>query len=215
MDHLPDDDRFDDFIRRHAQGYRADDATPADELWSKIERDVADAIDAPGRARPLRRVWLVPVAALAAALLIGIGIGRWSNARTPAATQTARTATREDSAQRVAHLRATAYDHLGETEVFLTSVRADLRAGRNESDRTDRSRELLARTRLLLRSREAQPPEVMRLLEDIELLLAEIAAVPDSGRLNSFDKGLLKDALSRDDVIPRIRTTLPAPSGGS
>ena len=217
MRQLPDDDKFDEFVRRHAQDYRADDSVPADEMWARIEKDVADAIDPSPRLHSPRRVWVYAAAGLAAALLIGIGIGRWSSARTPATAPLDRVAatTQNDSARRVTHLRATAYDHLGETEIFLTAVRADLRAGRTESDRGQRSRELLARTRLLLSRREAQPPEVMRLLEDVELLLAEIAAVPDTGRAKSAETQLLKDALSRDDVIPRIRTALPTPSGGT
>lgn len=216
MRQQPDDDKFDEFVRRHAQDYRGEPSAPADEMWARIESEVAEAIGAPGRARSTRRLWLVPAVALAAALLIGIGIGRWSTSRIPSTSPAVRVAmTPNDSARRLSHLRATAYDHLGETEIFLTAVRADLRAGRSDADRTQRSLELLARTRLLLSRRDAQPPEVMRLLEDIELLLAEIAAIPDTGRAKSADTRLLQDALSHDDIIPRIRTALPTPSGGT
>ena len=222
---MPDDEKFNEFIRRHAAGYRADGPVPADELWGRIETDVADAIASKGRGvesashrsapRIGGRTWLVAGAALAAALVLGVGIGRWTKPRAPMARQAVRIATHDDSLRRVTHLRATAYDHLGETEVFLTEVRSDLRAGRGDADRAERSRELLARTRLLLQSREAQGPAVTRLLEDLELLLAEIAALPENGRRRSADAALVEETLTQNDIIPRIRTTLPARNAGT
>ena len=213
---MPDDDKFNEFIRRHAAGYRADDPVPADALWKRLEADVADAVGASHAARPRRRVLLLASAGLAAALVLGIGIGRWTTPRTASAPRPpVRMAVRDDSVRRAVHLRATLYDHLDRMEVFLTETRADLRAGRSDADRAERSRELLARTRLLLRSRESQSPAVARLLEDLELLLAEIATLPDSGRRRSADSELLEETLTRNDIIPRIRTTLPARTAGT
>jgi hypothetical protein len=214
---VPDDEKIDEFIGLHAAGYRADARTPVDEIWGRIERDVAGAIGAAPRRGARGRVWLFAGAGLAATLLLGIGIGRWSRQQSPAAPSVNRVAaTHDDSLQRIAQLRAAATDHLGETEVFLTGVRADLRAGRSDADRADRSRALLARTRLLQQRRELQSPGVTRLLDDIELLLAEIAALPDSGqRPRPVDSELLEETLSRNDIIPRIRTTVPARAAGS
>ena len=196
---MPDDKKLDELIRQHGAGYRSQPPVPAEALWRRMERDVARAI-----APPQRRVWLLAGAAVAAALILGIGIGRWTGApvRNVAAAG-------DDSLHRAAYLRAAAYDHLGESEVFLTEVRADLRAGRGDTDRAARSRELLTRTRLLLQSR-GQSPDVTRLLEDLELLLAEIAALPDSGKGRAADDALLEETLKRNDIIPRIRTTVPA-----
>jgi hypothetical protein len=50
------------------------------------------------------------------------------------------------------------------------------------------------------------------LLKDLELLLAEISALPDSGR--PLDRQLLDEQLRRGTVLPRIRTTLPARAAG-
>lgn len=220
---MPDDERFNEFIRRNAAGYRADAPVPSDAIWGRIERDVADAVVTPRRVAPRRRGWLFAGAAIAATLLVGIGIGRLTGPRAgpaPAATRIAgvpgAVATPDDSLRRRTHLRATAYDHLGDTEVFLTEVRADLRAGRSDDERDERSRELLARTRLLLESREQQSPSVTRLLEDIELLLAEIRTLPDTGsRSRPADAALLEESLTRNDIIPRIRTAVPSRGFGT
>lgn len=214
---MPDDEKFNDLIQPHAAGYRTDVPVPADELWGRIERDVADAIGPTRRPGPGRRIWLFTASGLAAALLIGVGIGRWTSPRAPAEPAALRVAVAADDApRRRAHLRATAYDHLGETELFLTEVRADLKAGRRDADRAERSRELLARTRLLLRGRELQSPGVTRLLEDVELLLAEIGIVPDTGgQPRSTDAALLEESLTRNDIIPRIRTAVPSRGFGT
>jgi hypothetical protein len=214
---VPDDEQFNEFIRQHAADYRAGGPPPADEIWDRIEPDVADAIGAARRSGRRTRLWLVAGAALAAAMVVGVGIGRWIGPRTPGSRDAGHlVATRADSVRRIEHLRTTAYDHLGETELFLTEVRADMRVGRGNTERSERSRELLARTRLLLQSREQQSPSVTRLLEDLELLLAEIAALPDSGQQPSAaDATLLEETLTRNDILPRIRTTVPAQAAGT
>ena len=213
---MPDDSKFDEFLRREMTRPVDDVTPPADEIWSAIELEVARAIKP--AARPSRRPspWLVIGAAIAATLLVGIVMGRWS-ASPPApvapvaVAPTAAPAT-DDSARAATQARASAYQHLAEVEVFLTAVRADLSAGRRDADRAARSRELLARTRLLLGSGESRSPAIELLLEDLELLLAEISALPDSAR--PLDRELLNDRLRRGTVLPRIRTTLPARTAG-
>jgi hypothetical protein len=210
---VPDDKEFDDFVRRHAAGYRAGAEPPADEIWRGIEAQVQAAIQPPAPRFARRSVWLVIGAAIAATLVVGVAIGRWS--AVPHGAPHMEVAASADSARLAAHLHATTVDYLEDAQVFLTEFRADLRADRPPAgDRARRSRELLARTRLLLGNPAAQSPTVNRLLEDLELLLAEIAALPDSGRGDrSMDATLLEEALKRDDILPRIRTTLPRPAG--
>jgi hypothetical protein len=57
----------------------------------------------------------------------------------------------------------------------------------------------------------ARAPAVERLLQDLELVLAEIAALPDSGERRSIDARLLDERLRAGSVLPRIRTVLPSP----
>jgi hypothetical protein len=209
-------DKLDAVLRREAQGYRSGDRPPADVMWARIERDVARAIQ-PRERRIVRYwAWLASVAGIAAALVLGVAIGRRSAPTgTPAsnppsvAVAPSVPATSADSA-RNAQLRAATLNHLVQAEVFLTEVRADLKTGRHDPQRTERSRHLLARTRLLMANGAGGAPAVDRLLQDLELVLAEIAALPDSGARRSMDARLLDERLRVGTVLPRIRTILPS-----
>lgn len=209
---MPDDPKFDDFLSREAKGYRAGAQPPADRMWSRIESDVADAVRHP---RQRFRQWpiLAAGAGIAAALVIGIAIGQRSARReqTVVAQAPANAAPSPDST-REALMRALTLSHLGQTEIFLTEVRADLTSGRRDPRRSERSRELLTRTRLIMASEASRAPAVDRLLEDLELVLAQIAALPDTGTRRSTDARLLRERLQVGTVLPRIRTILPGPS---
>ena len=109
-------------------------------------------------------------------------------------------------------MQAIVVSHLGQAEVFLTEVRADLKTGRENPERRDRSRDLLARTRLIMAQGTSRAPTIERLLQDLELVLAEISALPDSGSRRSTDTRLLDERLDAGTVLPRIRTLLPGPA---
>jgi len=142
--------------------------------------------------------------------VIGVAVGRWSSRAPVVAPATA--SARIDSSSR-GHQRALTLDHLADAEVFLSTVRYELDSGVPDADRAARSRELLARTRVLLGASRTRAPEVARLLEDLELLLAEIAALPPAG--SSLDRTLLDESIRNGDVLPRIRATLPARAAGA
>lgn len=208
---MSDDAKLDELIDREASGYRSGGVPAADRMWSRIESDVAEAIRRP-RLRALRHwPWLTAGAGIAAALVIGVAIGRRTMRHDafPAPSAPAMSAS-ADSA-RNALLHALTLSHLGQAEVFLTEVRVDLKTGRHDPRRGERSRQLLARTRLIMGNGTAPAPSVERLLQDLELVLAEIAALPDSGVRRSIDVRLLDERLSAGTVLPRIRTILPSP----
>ena len=215
---MPDhDSKFDEFLRREANRHMEPVTPPADAIWAAIEQDVARAIRPPVReATPIasRRLWITIGLGIAATLVIGVGLGRWSASREtrPAVAVAVSHPSTDDSVRAATLAHASVVRYLAETEVFLTAVRADLKSGRRDVDRADRSRELLARTRLLLASGESRSPTVDLLLRDLELLLAEIAALPPDGR--TMDERLIDERLRQGTIIPRIRTTLPAQSAG-
>jgi hypothetical protein len=144
-------------------------------------------------------------AAVAATLVLGVAIGRWSSQPSLVARTAAPVAS--DSSSN-GHARAVTLEHLADAEVFLTTVRYELESGLPDAERAARSRELLGRTRVLLGASQRRSPEVARLLEDLELLLAEIAALPPAR--SSLDRKLLDESIRDGRVIPRIRATLPA-----
>jgi hypothetical protein len=218
-----DDIKFDEFLRQGAKDYKASVAPPVDALWSAIEADVIKAI-APKKYRSFASLrtttgslrtptWIG--LGLAATLIIGVGVGRWTSRTTStvAPTIAATRTTTADSVSSNTHARAVTLEHLADAEVFLTSVRAELRSGQTDADRAERSRDLLVRTRVLLGSSRNRPPEVERLLEDLELLLAEIAVLPQSH--SSLDKTLLDESMRNGNIIPRIRATLPTRAAGA
>jgi hypothetical protein len=210
------DDRIDDLIHREAKRYRDGAPPPAERMWSRIEVDVARAIRPSPRTAP-RWPWIAATTGIAAALVIGVAVGRNMNrVDGPTAAVTPPPAASLDSA-RVAVMRGVTSSHFVQAEVFLTSVRADLHAGRHDPQRAERSRQLLARTRLLMAQDANRPLPVARLLEDLELVLAEIAALPDTGERRPMDAQLLDERLRVGTVLPRIRTILPSPpaTGGS
>jgi hypothetical protein len=214
---VPDNEKFEQFLQREVKDYNSPvTPPPADAIWSQIEQDVAAAID-PVRVRRLntRRTWITVGVGLAAALVIGVALGRWTadEKTTQVATAPKAMTTEDDSARMAAHAQAATMEHLAQTEIFLTAVRADLKAGRTDADLAARSRELLARTRLLLGASTDRSPATEELLQDLELLLAEIAALPTSRP--SMDLRLLNETMRQGDVLPRIRTTLPAQSSGT
>jgi hypothetical protein len=215
---VSDDAKFDELIDREAKGYRAGAEPPADLMWSRIESDVARAIRRPEAGIGRHWRWLAAGAGIAATLVVGVAIGRHTRVDDAARQPTAVAVASTDSSVSAAHdvqMRAVTMSHLGEAEVLLTEVRADLTSGRNDALRGERSRQLLARTRLLLANGAAPTPAVERLLEDLELVLAEIAALPDSGRRRTIDARLLDERLRGGTVLPRIRTILPSPTAAN
>jgi hypothetical protein len=209
-----DDEKFDEFLRHAASDYHAPVPPPADAIWAAIEQDVATAIapvqrSAAHRFRPV--MWIG--VGVAATLMLGVAVGRWTALRPVPATPPAVAATNGGSTASDVHARAVTMEHLAEAEVFLTSVRAELKAGRSDDERAERSRDLLVRTRVLLGSSADRSPEVARLLEDLELLLAEIAALP--AKRGSLDKTLLDESMRDGNIIPRIRATLPVRPAGA
>jgi hypothetical protein len=211
---MPEDSKFDEFLRRETNRGVDPVTPPAEAIWAAIEPEVARAIRPPVRAGSRQRLWIGIGVGLAAALVVGIGVGRWSArlATPPVATVATTHGSVDDSLRAAAIADAAIVRYLGEAEVFLTAVRADLKAGRRDSDRSERSRQLLARTRLLLASGEPRSPAVDLLLRDLELMLAELSALPDTGR--AIDEQLIEQRLRQGTILPRIRTTLPAQSAG-
>jgi hypothetical protein len=94
--------------------------------------------------------------------------------------------------------------HFAQAETFLTLFRASVREGKDESLAPATARELLVSNRLLMDSPAADDPNVSRLLDDIELVLAQIAQLPAEG--TQADAQIITDGLEAGGVLTRIRT---------
>lgn len=285
-----DERRTTEHLREVArETYHAPPATPREEMWAEIEArldrpdDAKDVVPLVARrraddARSRRVPWWVGIAA---ALVIGLGIGRMSLDRGPSTGSVERGATpvaeapapaaasgedaaggdttapddsskagaerdaapdmpapatrertlarsempaprRDEPAQAqapVERAEAGAADgstgtalpylvatrrHLGRSESFLTSVRAELDAGDADAEVGPWARSLLVRTRLLLDSPAASDVETRRLLEDLELMLAQIAIAAEAR--DPEETRILDRGLGEGNLLYRLRS---------
>jgi hypothetical protein len=185
------DDRFKEFLRAEARAYRPPPETPREEMWAAIERRVGESDRRLERgAAPRIRPWVWWSGAIAAALVLGVAIGRWAPEGSDAAPgeTPAPVAAAEPGAYAVA-----AREHLAQVETFLTVFRLEARAGRADRQALAPASGLLSTTRLLLDSPAGQDARLRTLLEDVELVLAQIAhfsAERPVDELDLIDRGI-------------------------
>lgn len=200
------DEPLDDALLAAAREYHRPPEPPRDAMWRAIEAARRDE-----RARvPAPRRWIPWALAASAVLGTGIGIGRLSapaerNGRTEAApvALTSSVPRVNETAYRLATM-----DHLAQSEAFLTLFRASVRSGTREGLASATARQLLATNRLLLDSPAGEDRRTRVLLEDLELVLAEIAQLsPESPRR---DRELVREGIDQDGVLSRLQTVVPA-----
>jgi hypothetical protein len=100
-------------------------------------------------------------------------------------------------------------EHLSQSEAFLTLFRASLRSGgRDERLASATARQLLATNRLLLDSPAATDARTRLLLQDLELVLAEISQLSPQPRARDLD--LITQGLEQGGVLSRLRIAVPS-----
>lgn len=198
------DDKFEKFLEEAAKGYRAPPPTPKDEIWARIQADRAvrpastPVIDLAAR----RKRWIGPLVALAATLLIGIGIGRVTTT-TPSSTAEV---TAADAARANNVVRFAAREHFGQVNALLT----DYETGHIDADFHADARELLARTRMLLSAQRLSDPSTRALLEDLELLLVQVARLAPAPTGQADERALIDDNMAERAIRLRLRDAIPA-----
>lgn len=191
-------DAFDERLRDAARGYHQPPPTPRQEMWAVIaaRRAAAPA----GTLRP----WMRWGAGIAAMLVLGFAIGRFTAPGRDAAPVAAGAAA-ADAGNGGTVYRVAATQYLSRTEAFLTGFRADAERGRLETGFRASARELLTATRLLLDSPAGQDERLRELLEDLELVLAQIARYESGEDAQFIDQGL-----DQRSVLLRLRAEIPA-----
>jgi hypothetical protein len=113
--------------------------------------------------------------------------------------------------------RLAVVEHMARAEVLLTSFLAESRTSpsdvRAAAQFASLSRELLKTTRLLLATHSADDPALTRLLEDLELVLMQISQYAAEGRRGDLDA--INQSLDRRNVLPKLRSTIPAGASAS
>jgi hypothetical protein len=200
------DDRYDNELRDAARDYNAPPETPRDEMWGRIvaARAAGQSTDPPSvrLLRPLR----LPLG-IAALLALGVGLGRLTAPAPEIPAQpTVATAAAPHAGDLAYRLAAT--EHLSQSEAFLTLFRASVHRQGTEQLASATARQLLATNRLLLDSPAGSDSRTRLLLQDLELVLAQIAQL--SGRPSSPDLDFITEGLEDSGVMSRLRTAVPS-----
>jgi hypothetical protein len=210
------DDRFDDVLKEAAQDYNAPPETPKDVMWARIEATRQERERRRQQVRVLYSPWTRWGVGIAAALAIGVGIGRLTTIDNggPAGEPIAispEPATPIEGAPATTQLAYTvaATQHLSRAEMFLTSFRMNSAAGTADAEFWTDAGELLASTRLLLDSPAGDDPIFNELLGELELVLVQIVQLSYE-RGNETELELLTDGIRRKGLLPRLRTAIPA-----
>lgn len=211
-----DDKTLDQLLRDAEPTYRQAPPAPLEAMWARIEHDAFPTVQVvpiarARRAAPVR--WIGIGGAIAAALLVGVFIGRRSATPVPA-PQTALVAPPPASPAAVPstdpYQRATD-ELLGRTAVLLAALPQEQAAAGGEARLAQQGAQLLATTRLLLDSPVSEDARMRPLLEDLELVLVQVARLRAPHQRD--DLHLIHDALNERDIVPRLRAaatrTLP------
>ena len=205
------DDRLNELLDDASRTYRVPQPPDVDAMWAEVEREAFDEL--PSHSRWRRALshspsWRVLAFAVAAALVAGVGLGRVT--MRPHVDAAALAVAPDTAVQSLPE----GYDHaaselLGKTALLLTALPTEGSAGQVDSRRfSTQAGELLTSTRLLLDSpASASDPRFKELLEDLELILAQVSRLK-STRGGVEEMELITDALQERDVIPRIRSTV-------
>lgn len=211
-----DENRFDEVVRDLPRSFNNPPEPPLDEMWGVIE----DAhFNAPASiARPSGMASRAPWLAAAAALVIGIGVGRYIPLGNTSASGTAPAAVASNqplppgsdtSAIGDAYRDQTSH-YLGQAAALLISLPGRDANGKADSSFAGKAADLLVTTRLLIDSPAAQDPKVRSLLEDLELVLVQIARL--SGERNRRDLDLIHQAVEQGDVLSRLNSAVTTQS---
>jgi hypothetical protein len=92
--------------------------------------------------------------------------------------------------------------YLAQTTMLLASLPSGRAATQSDTAVATRAGELLTQTHLLLDSKAGSDPTLHRLLEDLELVLAQVARL--RGQRNGTDLQLIHQTLTAHDVLPRV-----------
>src|SRR5688572_22698903 len=207
-----DENRWDDVLSGLPRSFNDPPAPPLDEMWAVIEDKHFNAPAANRSASRSRS--FVPWLAAAATFVIGIGIGQYlpmgsSSAPTtePASetiTETPSAPASEIQAGVVDVYRDEAARYLGQTAALLISLPAAGGTDQSDARFAGKAADLLVTTRLLMDSPAAQDPKLRGLLEDLELVLVQIARL--RVERNRSDLDLIHQTVEQGDVISRLNS---------
>jgi hypothetical protein len=198
-----------------------DDAV--NEKWAEALRDLARDYNQPpmivpreamwaaiveGQRRRRTRIFIIsrrfaPLAAAAVVLLaVGIGLGRMTVSKPTTTVAANPTAPAVPEAYTIATTQ-----QLVQAQALLTQFNASSRDAKADAHLASWARDLLSNTRLLLDSPAGADPRRRQLLEDLELVLVQIAALSNDAATS--DRAAIAHTLDDAQVLPRLKAAIP------
>lgn len=203
------DEQLDHILHRGGASYHTPPDPDLDALWRGIDARRRRS-RASNRRTPLW--WGVRITGIAAALAIAFTLGRLT-AGGPAPDSLAPVAS--SSPEMETPVTAVATELLGQTVVLLTALPEERSDSVPDQRFTQQAGALLTTTRVLLDSpAAANDPRLHNLLEDLELVLAQIARLQKGGQAK-MELELITDALQQQDLVPRIRSIAAGLNAGA
>lgn len=196
------DDPWEEKLAETARSYNEPGDTPREEIWAGIQ-----AARRRRKEQKPRAIWWA--AGIAALIALGVGIGRLTAPDVTPEGPIAQGSDRPPELQRAnVAMMVAATQHLSQAEVLLTSFRAGRGDRSVEAGFSAPARELLSTTRLLLDSPSMTDQRMRALLEELELVLAQITQLrPDQG---PDEADLITNGLNQRGLLPRLRSAIPA-----
>jgi hypothetical protein len=198
-----DEKELDHLLHDAAKNWRVPVDPPLDEIWSAVEAEVF-------RSPVARRSpgWGMVGIAAAAALVVGVfGGGALAHRGViPPLTNTTTglpgvvasvTETNDPNQRAMGEL-------LGRTAVLLAALPGDSAASKIGPQLSVEGAHLLTTTRMLLDSPVGSDPRLRSLLQDLELVLAQVARLEPKHRKNEMQ--FIQTALDEHDIVPRLRS---------
>lgn len=207
-----DDDRFDEIVRDLPRGLNPPPKPPIDDMWAVIEDAHFNAPASMSQGRGM--ISLAPWLAAAAALVIGIGIGRYvpraattsGNPPAPSMLASGKPLPLSDTSAVADAYRDQTSHYLGQAAALLISLPSKNASGKADAGFAKKASDLLLTTRLLMDSPAAQDPKLRTLLEDLELVLVQIARL--RGERSNGDLDLIHQAVEQGDVLSRLNSAV-------
>ncbi|MDH5805730.1 MAG: hypothetical protein OEZ54_11185, partial [Gemmatimonadota bacterium] len=187
------EDGFEDFMKDAAKGYRKPPSVPREAMWQRIQE-----VRLARRARFRTVAW---GAGMAAALVIGVAIGRYAYSNVEMGQPIA-SGVEEEGAHGA--YRYAAADHFERADAFLAMFAAEAEAGTADEEIKEWALNLMVTTQLMLQSPAAEDPAFRELLEDLEAILVQIAGYePEWGEM---ELELIEDGIQERNVVLRLQT---------
>lgn len=218
------DQEFDNWLRASARSYNEPPVPDVEGMWAAIEQEQLNKSvpniaphTTPAAApftpvTPLRSPWYNSgLMRVAAALVIGVGLGRVSlpatsaNSGTPSTVAVANATAANTALEQVVN-SPEASQYMGKTIALLASLQSSSRTATQDKQLVSGAADLLNTTRFLLDSPTTNNSNVRGLLEDLELVLAQIVQLTNTGTAGDVD--MIHQAMEQRDVMPRLRTAV-------